>query len=267
MTENFCVYGLRTGIIRPGDSITQSVLASAEQVCGIEDGDIIVIAESALASAEGAIVYLSDVTPSDEARRLAARYGMDPRVVEVVLGQSDAVIGGIPGFLLCMRSGTLLPNAGTDGSNAPPGALVCLPEDPDRSAAALREEIRRATGKTVGILIADSRTHAMRLGCSGVAIGCAGFGAVIDDVGRLDLFGRSLEVTKRALGDNLASAAELVMGEADECTPAALIRGTKIPMTDETGIQTIAADECLFMGTALHADPSRLKGKTDTNSL
>ena len=267
MTENFCVYALRTGIISAGDDIMQAILASAEGTCGIEDGDIIVIAESALASAEGAIVYLEDVTPSAGAEGLAAEYRMDPRVVEVVLGQSDEIIGGIPGFLLCLRGGTLLPNAGTDGSNAPPGALVLLPDDPDGSAASIREAILRATGKTVGILVADSRTHAMRLGCSGVAIGCAGFGAVEDDVGRTDLFGRTLEVTKRAIGDNLASAAELVMGEADECVPAALIRGTKIPMTEEQGIETIDAAECLFMGAALNADPARRKGKTDPDTL
>ncbi|MBT8507511.1 F420-dependent oxidoreductase [Methanomicrobiaceae archaeon CYW5] len=267
MTDNFCVYGLTTGIITAGDDITQAILTSAETACGIEDGDIIVIAESALASAEGAIVYLDDVTPSAEAERLAEEYRMDPRVVEVVIGQSDAIIGGIPGFLLCLRGGTLLPNAGTDGSNAPPGALVCLPDDPDQSAATIRERIRRETGRTVGVLIADSRTHAMRLGCGGVAIGCAGFGAVEDDVGRNDLFGRTLEVTKRAIGDNLASAAELVMGEADECVPAALIRGTNIPMTEERGVETIDAAECLFMGAALHADPSRLKGKPDTDTL
>jgi coenzyme F420-0:L-glutamate ligase/coenzyme F420-1:gamma-L-glutamate ligase len=267
MTENFCVYGLKTGIIGPGEDITQCLLASADRTCGIEDGDIIVIAESALASAEGAIIHLEDVTPSGEAELLASRYQMDPRVAEVVLGQSDSIIGGIPGFLLCLRAGTLLPNAGTDGSNAPPGALVCLPENPDHSAASIRERIREATGKTVGILIADSRTHAMRLGCSGVAIGCAGFGAVVDDVGRTDLFGRTLEVTKRALGDNLASAAELVMGEADECVPAAVIRGTNIPMTEDQGIETIDATECLFMGAALNTDPARLKGKTNTDSL
>ncbi|MCK7490346.1 MAG: coenzyme F420-0:L-glutamate ligase [Anaerotruncus sp.] len=100
----------------------------------------------------------------------------------------------------------------------------------------------------MGVIIADSRTHAMRLGCSGVAIGCAGITAVIDDRGRSDLFGRKLEVTKRAVADNIASAAELVMGEADECTPAAIIRGLGMPIGDQIGIETIAAEECLFMG-------------------
>ena len=88
----------------------------------------------------------------------------------------------------------------------------------------------------------------MRRGCSGVAIGCAGILSVIDDRGRSDLFGRKLEVTKRAVADNIASAAELVMGEADECTPAAVIRGIGLPINDTMGVESIAADECLFMG-------------------
>jgi F420-0:gamma-glutamyl ligase len=89
----------------------------------------------------------------------------------------------------------------------------------------------------------------MRLGCSGVAIGCAGIPSVIDDRGRSDLFGRKLEVTKRAIADNITSAAELVMGEADECTPAAIVRGLNLPVSDDlVGVESIAADECLFMG-------------------
>ena len=113
----------------------------------------------------------------------------------------------------------------------------------------IRDEIRKATGAKIGVIIADSRTHAMRAGCSGVAIGCAGIPSVIDDRGRSDLFGRKLEVTKRAVADNISSAAELVMGEADECTPAAIIRGIGLPVSDEAvGVESIAADECLFMG-------------------
>jgi coenzyme F420-0:L-glutamate ligase len=123
-----------------------------------------------------------------------------------------------------------------------------LPKDPDVSAMAMKKAIETATGTRVGVIIADSRTHAMRLGCSGVAIGCAGITAVIDDRGRSDLFGRKLEVTKRAVADNIASAAELVMGEADECMPAAVIRGLGLPIGDQTGVQAITADECLFMG-------------------
>jgi coenzyme F420-0:L-glutamate ligase/coenzyme F420-1:gamma-L-glutamate ligase len=249
MNSSFEVFGLSTGIITPGDLLADRVVTAARQTCdGFCDGDILVLAETAVATAEGNVIQLSPITPSLRAQELAARYQMDPRIVEVVLWESDSVVGGIPGFLLCMKAGTLLPNAGVDASNAPLGCVTPLPKNPDKSALAIKHAIETRTGAKIGVIIADSRTHAMRLGCSGVAIGSAGITAVIDDRGRSDLFGRKLEVTKRAVADNIASAAELVMGEADECTPAAIIRGLGIPIGDQIGIASIAADECLFMG-------------------
>jgi len=249
MNRSFTVCGLSTGIIRSGDSITECVIAAAQQACGgFKDGDILVLAETAVATAEGNVITLSTIIPSGQARELGEKYQMDPRTVEVVLQESDSIVGGIPGFLLCMKHGTLLPNAGVDASNAPLGCVTPLPKNPDQSALTIKNTIEIKTGARIGVIIADSRTHAMRLGCSGVAIGNAGITAVIDDRGRSDLFGRKLEVTKRAVADNIASAAELVMGEADECTPAAIIRGLGMPIDDQTGIETIAAEECLFMG-------------------
>jgi len=249
MNSSFTVVGLSTGIIKPKDSIADRVIAAAQETCGgFTDGDILVLAETAVATAEGNVIALASVTPSSRAQELAAQYRIDPRTVEIVLAESDSVVGGIPGFLLCMKAGTLLPNAGVDASNAPPGCVTPLPANPDASASAIKASIKRECNARVGVIIADSRTHAMRLGCSGVAIGCAGIPSVIDDRGRSDLFGRKLEVTKRAVADNIASAAELVMGEADECTPAAIIRGLGLPIGDQTGIESIDAGECLFMG-------------------
>ncbi|TAJ43530.1 coenzyme F420-0:L-glutamate ligase [Methanofollis fontis] len=258
MSDWFCVYALRTDLIGEGDDIGEAVTAAAgrAECVGIQDDDIILVAESAVATAEGAAVHLDTVVPSEEALRYAERYHIEPRIAEVVLRESDRVVGGIPGFLLTLKNGTLLPNAGVDHSNAPDGTVVPLPADPDASAASIRERIRELTGKNVGVFVIDSRTHAMRLGCSGVAIGCSGPMAVVDETGRCDLFGRRLEVTKRAVGDCLASTAELLMGEADECVPAVLIRGTGIAIGDEQGIPSIDASECLFMGAALNADPS-----------
>ena len=249
MNAGFEVFGLPTGIIRSGEPMAERVLSAAEEACGgFEEGDVLVLAETAVATAEGNIVRLADVTPSPRARELAERYGLDPCTAEVVLRESDEIVGGIPGFLLCMKGGTLLPNAGVDASNAPPGCVTPLPADPDGSAIAIRQAIEGRTGARIGVIIADSRTHAMRLGCSGVAIGSAGIPSVIDDRGRSDLFGRKLEVTKRAVADNIASAAELVMGEADECIPAAIVRGLGLPIGDQVGVETIDATECLFMG-------------------
>jgi coenzyme F420-0:L-glutamate ligase / coenzyme F420-1:gamma-L-glutamate ligase len=249
MNNSYTVIGLPTGLIRSGDSIAERMIAAAQQNCdGFKEGDILVLAETAVATAEGNVILLSTITPSAWAQKLAAQYQMDPRVVEVVLRETDSVVGGIPGFLLCMKNGTLLPNAGVDASNAPLGCVTPLPADPDRSALAIKKAVEMQCSVNIGVIIADSRTHAMRRGCSGVAIGCAGITAVIDDRGRNDLFGRTLEVTQRAIADNITSAAELVMGEADESTPGAIIRGLGLPIGDQTGIETIPADECLFMG-------------------
>jgi coenzyme F420-0:L-glutamate ligase len=259
----FSVIGVRTPLIRAGDDLPAIILAAAREspAGGIRDGDILVIAESPVATAEGRAVPLDRVVPSERARELAGRYGMDPRLAEVVLGESDAVVGGVRGFLLSMKQGTLLPNAGVDLSNTPPGTALPLPRDPDGSAARIRRAVQKMTGAGVAVIIADSRTHAMRLGCSSVAIGCAGIRAVIDERGRTDLYGHVLEVTQRAVADNIASAAVLVMGEADERIPCAIVRGLGLPIVEETGVPTIAAEECLFMGVALHADPSVLGGK------
>ena len=256
MNTSFEVFGLSTGIIHSGDSVAERAADAADRQCGgILDGDILVFAETAVATAEGNIIDLSTITPSPRAEELAIKYQMDPCTAEVVIQESDSIVGGIPGFLLCMKTGTLLPNAGVDASNAPPGCVTPLPKNPDQSALAIKTSIERRYGVKVGVIIADSRTHAMRLGCSGVAIGCAGITAVIDDRGRSDLFGRKLEVTKRAVADNIVSAAELVMGEADECTPAAIIRGIGLPIGDQVGIESIAADECLFMGVLRNSSP------------
>ena len=249
MNTSFEVFGLSTGIIHSGDSVAERVADAADRQCkGIFEGDILVLAETAVATAEGNVINLATINPSPRAQELGRKYQMDPRTVEVVLNESNSVVGGIPGFLLCMKAGTLLPNAGVDASNAPTGCVTPLPKDPDQSALVIKAVIECRYGVKVGVIIADSRTHAMRLGCSGVAIGCAGITAVIDDRGRSDLFGRKLEVTKRAVGDNIVSAAELVMGEADECTPAAIVRGIGLPIGEQVGIDSIAADECLFMG-------------------
>jgi len=248
--SSFLTVGIRTGIIRSGDDLADILLSgiSISEAVSFQDGDVLVVAETAVATAEGAVVELASVIPGEDALRTAEQYGMDPRLVEVVLQESDEVVGGIPGFLLCMKAGTLLPNAGIDASNAPPGTVVLLPADSDASAKRIRKEIGDRTGARIAVVIADSRTHAMRAGCSGVAIGCSGIEAVIDARGRFDIFGRTLEVTKQALADNIASAAEIVMGEANECTPAAVLRGLGIPIGNNEGIESIDADKCLFMG-------------------
>jgi len=257
MGNSFQVFGIKTKILAPGDDIAEIITEEANQAGGIFDGDIICIAESALATTEGAVVRLSDVIPSEKAYEYEAGYKIDARLAEVVISESDSIAGGIPGFLLSLKNKTLLPNAGVDDSNAPPGYVVTLPKDPDKSAKRIHDKILEKTGKETGVLVIDSRTHAMRLGCSGVAIGCYGVSAITDERGKKDLFGHELEVTRLAVGDNLASAAELVMGESNECTPVAIIRGLSRHISEgSAGVGSIEPSECLFMGVALNSNSS-----------
>ncbi|MDD1716029.1 MAG: coenzyme F420-0:L-glutamate ligase, partial [Methanolinea sp.] len=128
MISSFTTFGVRTPLIHEGDDLAGILIESAKRsgAGGFSGDDILVLAETALATAEGNVTRLDSVIPDRESRDLAVRYAMDPRVAEVVRRESDAVVGGIPGFLLCMKHGTLLPNAGIDASNAPPGCVVPL---------------------------------------------------------------------------------------------------------------------------------------------
>lgn len=251
LTQSLELLGIPTRIIVPGDNIAELATAAGNTNPNLNfrDNDILVVAESALATAEGRIIRLSDIKPSSEASEYAEKYHMDPSLAEIVLQESDSVIGGIDGFLLCMKQGTLLPNAGVDESNAPKGYVVLLPADPNTSACQIRSMIYDICQVRISVIIADSRTHPMRYGCSAIAIGCSGMEAVCDERGRTDLFGRRLEVTRRAIADNVSSAAELLMGEADESVPMVIVRGLHVPTGDYIGIEQISSDECLFMGT------------------
>ncbi|NLV26721.1 MAG: coenzyme F420-0:L-glutamate ligase [Methanomicrobiales archaeon] len=250
MKGTFQVIGLKTRIISPGDSLLSHIEDALKYLDLIfEDNDILVIAESAVATAQGRVISLAEIKPSDKAKELAEKYVIEPSLAEIVLRESDTIIGGIPGFLLSIKSGHLLPNAGIDGSNAPEGMVTLLPEKPDETAHELRKTILSRYGKQVAIIIVDSRTHPMRYGCGGVAIGCSGIPSVIDERGKKDIFGRELKVTRRAVADNIASAAELVMGEADERIPAVIIRDLDIEFGEYEGIELISPDECLFIGS------------------
>jgi F420-0:gamma-glutamyl ligase len=157
MTD-FHIYGLHTDVIKSGDSIFDHIInAMHAQRLTIQDHDIIVLAESAVATSQGRIVALHTIIPSNEAFNLAQEYNIEPSLAELILRESDRIVGGITGFLLTIKSGHLLPNAGIDGSNAPPGHVTLLPADPDAFAANLRKQFFDTTGCSVGVLIIDSK--------------------------------------------------------------------------------------------------------------
>lgn len=240
--------GIKTPLIKPGDDMAE-VLCESMNALGIkpQDNDIIVLAESAVASAEGRVVRLDDITPGKKALDLSKLYENDPRKMELILRESDEILGGIPGVVVTITKGVLSPSAGIDNSNAPEGHVVLLPQDPKRSAIEIRKKLMEEYGCNIAVIIGDSRTQPLRLGCVGIALGCAGIEPVEDMRGREDLFGKPLLITRRATADNLVSAAQIIMGEADESTPAVLIRDAPVRfIKGSEDIPQIPRNECLY---------------------
>jgi coenzyme F420-0:L-glutamate ligase/homotetrameric cytidine deaminase len=256
------VLGIKTDLIKVGDDLVEALeRGMAKSGIELQDGDILVVSESTVATSEGRVVDLEEVAPGILAKALAAKYRKDPREMELILQESDEIIGGIPGVVLTLNKGFLYPNAGIDHSNAPHGHVVLFPADPQRSA----DEIRRkmAGMRRIAVIIGDSRTHPLRLGCVGVALACVGLQPVEDARGQKDLFGRELMITRKAVADNLVSAAQVVMGEGDEGIPAVIIRDAPVPICEVSGeIPTIAAQECMYIG-ALRCGPRPYTGGYD----
>ena len=201
-----------------------------------EDGDVFVVAQKIVSKAEGRIVSLAGVKPSQEAAELARETDKDPRLVELILGESDEVVRRREGVLVVAhRLGIVLANAGIDRSNVEgEDNVLLLPEDPDASAKKIRDGLETHYGVRLGVVISDSLGRAWRNGTVGFAIGASGVEAVQDLLGRPDLFGRPLEATVVGYGDELAAAASIIMGQADEGTPVVLISGLRPAATNQT---------------------------------
>jgi coenzyme F420-0:L-glutamate ligase/homotetrameric cytidine deaminase len=242
------VLGIKTELINVGEDLVKALQKGMRRAGLIlQDGDVLVISESVVATWQNRVIDLDTVTPSKMAFSLASRYSKDPREMELILQESDEIIGGIPGVVLTMIDGFLYPNGGIDHSNAPPGHVVLFPLNPSRSAEGIRNRI--SAGKKIGVIIGDSRTHPLRLGCVGVALGSFGLDPVEDARGQKDLYGRELKITRKAVADNLVSAAQIVMGEGDEGIPAAIIRDAPVPITDAgCDMPKIPPEECMYIG-------------------
>ena len=193
----------------------------------LEDDDVVVLAQKVVSKAEGRVVRLDDIEPSARARELAG--DLDPRRVEAILRESVDVVRVRPPLVIAeTRHGFICASAGVDSSNAPAqGMLVLLPEDPDASAARIRERLRELTGRTVGVLVTDSFGRPWRQGTTDVAIGAAGLPVVLDLRGQRDRVGYELHGTLIAVADEIAGAAELVMGKI-EGIPGAVVRGLQL---------------------------------------
>lgn len=224
-------------LIQPGDNLADLIVSSLHTAgLTLQDGDILVITSKIVSKAEGRYLDLHAIRPSAQAIELAELTGKDPRLVEVALSESDGVSRARQGVLIIRhRLGFTSANAGIDHSNVGVDGedwVLLLPIDPDASAAKIREALYAATGVWVGIVISDTHGRPFRLGNVGVAIGAAGFPALLDLRGREDLFKRKLQYTDIGLADELAAAADLLSGQAAEGLPVTLIQGLNLPITE-----------------------------------
>lgn len=217
-------------LARPGDDLCRMVINALDAAAiSLEDGDVVVLAQKIVSKAEGRQVALASVTPSPSALELAGKTGKDPRLVELILSEADDIVRVRPDLIIVRhRLGLVLANAGIDQSNVDAGEgpqALLLPIDPDASAAKLRAALHEATGRTVAVLVIDSLGRPWRVGTIGTAIGVAGISALLNLRGQPDLNGRKLVSSELGLADEIAAAASLVMGQAAEGTPIALVRG------------------------------------------
>jgi coenzyme F420-0:L-glutamate ligase/coenzyme F420-1:gamma-L-glutamate ligase len=211
--------------VEEGDDLAGLLVAAAERAGGFEDADVLVVAQKIVSKAEGRIVRLDEIEASPRAHELAEE-GRDPRHVEVILRESARVIRVRPPLIIAeTRHGFVSASAGVDASNAKgEGTLILLPLDPDASAAAIREHVQERTGRDVGVIVSDSFGRPFRQGTVEVALGVAGLTPLLDLRGTRDSAGYELHATQIAIADELAAAAELVMGKV-KAIPAAVIRG------------------------------------------
>jgi coenzyme F420-0:L-glutamate ligase / coenzyme F420-1:gamma-L-glutamate ligase len=240
-------------LVRPGDDLAALIIAACEQnALAPAHGDILVVAQKIVSKAEGRYVDLAKIQPSPRAAALATEVEKDPRLVEVILAESRRVVRQSPGVLIVEhRLGFIMANAGVDRSNIDPDIaaepVLLLPSDPDASAERLHKRLAAHFRKRLGVVITDSWGRAWRRGTVGVALGVAGLPALIDMRGRPDLFGHALRVTQTGFADEIASAASLVMGQADEGRPMVLVRGVSWSGSPLPGVALIRpAEEDLF---------------------
>lgn len=215
-------------IINEENDLAEMICEAAKrQGTPIQDGDIIVITHVVVSRAEGNVVNLDNVVPSDFAKAFAQRFDKDPALIEVILRESRGIVRMGDGKLITeTKQGLVCANSGVDKSNVPGERNVALlPKNPDRSAREIWRKIRRLTGKDVAVIISDTHGRPLRKGEINIAIGVAGINPIRDRRGEKDLFGYVLKIKKTAIADELSSAAELVIGQADEGVPVAIIRG------------------------------------------
>lgn len=214
-------------LVNEGDNLSDLILKSAQmQQITLLDGDILIVAETLISKAEGNFIDLESINPGKEAAELAKKTGKDPKLVEAIINQSREIVRVGPDFIVSeTKHGFICANAGIDESNVESGKVTPMPADPDNSALKLRNKLENSTEKDLAVIISDTQGRPFREGAVGVSIGASGMNPVWNRQGEIDLYGKKLQTTQIAVADELASAASLIMGQADEGIPVVIIRG------------------------------------------
>ncbi len=230
-------------LIKPGDNIGEIIVSVCKKnKQSLQNGDVLIIAQSIISKAENAIIDLNTVEPSNFAKKIAKNANKDPRVVEVVLREAQTIVRMRPSLLICeTKEGWVCANAGVDQSNVEKGFVTTLPKNADQSARKIRQTIKEKLGVDVAVIISDSFGRPFRIGVTNVAIGVSGLQPLEDLRGRKkDLYGRTMEVTVIARADELAAAAGLIMGQADEGYPIIVIRNAVYTKSDNSSAKVLA---------------------------
>ncbi len=220
-------------LIKKGDDIASIICRNAE----IMDNDIIIIASTIVAKAEGMMFRLEDIEAGDEADRIARKQQTDPRFVQAVLDRSREVLLEFPIFLVETNNGHVCIKAGIDGSNVDKGFLADLPADPDASAANIGERIESITNRKISVIMTDTNGRAFKIGQTGVAVGLYRIHPIKDWKGEKDLFGNILQITEESVADEIAGTANLLMGEGDGGHPVVIVRGLKMRSDDTASVK------------------------------
>lgn len=233
-------------IIEQGDDISGIILeAVRESQIELMEMDIIIIAHSVVSKAEGRVVHEDTIKVTDKARAIAAANGFEPAHVELALQESKRVLRSEGVLVTETHSGLVCNFSGVDRSNAPVDCFLLLPEDPDASASRILDALQEGTGRRLAVIISDTQGRPWRMGSVNIALGCAGIGAFRHNRGRRDLYGRILKRSTVCQIDELAAAAEPLMGQADDAVPVVIIRGYEIEEDGIVGraVQRTAAED------------------------
>jgi len=241
-------------LVKAGDNLAEIIVKTAtKNGVEIKDGDVIVVSQKIVSKAEGRVIKFEEINPSEQAIKLAGKVQRDPKLIELVLKETKQIIKASSEILIVKdKRGLICINAGVDKSNVPRDAYSLLPENPDLSAKKIREEIAKLTGKKVAVVIGDTFSRPFRRGQVEFAIGIAGIKPFKDYRGQRDLYGNLLKVKNVAIVDEIACAAELVMGQAKEAIPVAIIRNLeRIEASEKASINELAisSEEDLFRET------------------